>query len=323
MIDINMSLNLYKKMLLIRLVERAIQKYYHEDEMKTPMHMSMGGEAIAVGVCEAAGLLGHIFTSYRTHSVYLSKTNEVNNFFLEMYGKKNIIADGRAGSMHISAIDDGYIMSSAIVGSHIPVSIGYAFANMVKNNGIISVAFFGDGAIDEGVFWESINLACLMRLPVLFVFEDNGLAVHTPPSQRHGYNSFHKIIEQFQCGVYDCISTDVEKIYTTASLAIDNIRMSNMPSFIFSKYHRYLEHVGVKEDYDAGYRDIKEYQKFLEIDPVTMQLNRLLKMGFPMVNLVNMESDINRKIEEAISVAKDASIIDMESLCKDVYNEND
>jgi len=167
-----LNIELYKTMYLIRKTEEKIQEHYHEDEMKTPMHMSMGEEAIAVGVCHALKAKDQIFGTYRSHAIYLAKTQNINDFFAEMYGKDTALLKGKGGSMHMCNPDGGFMGSSGIVASAIPVAVGAAFANKtVKNEKYVAV-FFGDGAANEGVFWESLNVACLMKLPIIFVCAD-------------------------------------------------------------------------------------------------------------------------------------------------------
>src|SRR3989338_4702030 len=164
-----LSRELYRKLYLIRCAEERIIKHYPEDEMKTPMHMSMGQEAVAVGVCHALGPHDQIFASYRSHAAFLTRTGDLEKFFGELYGRVSGTAAGKAGSMHVSSPERGHLCSSAIVASYLPVAVGAAFANKQKDNGGVTCAFFGDGALDEGAFWESLNVACVMRLPVLFV----------------------------------------------------------------------------------------------------------------------------------------------------------
>jgi TPP-dependent pyruvate/acetoin dehydrogenase alpha subunit len=215
----DLSWNLYRDLFLCREAEEAIIREYLSDEMKTPMHMSMGAEAIAAGVCRALGPQGQVVGTYRSHAIYLCRTGETDLFFAEMYGKASGMGHGKGGSMHLSAPDSGLIGTSAIVASGLPVAVGAAFANRQKNNGKVVAVFFGDGAVDEGVFWESVNAACLWRLPVLFVCEDNGLAVHTASSARRGYQDLPTILSQFNCKVFRDDTTDVERIHALARAA--------------------------------------------------------------------------------------------------------
>ena len=270
-----LDLELYRTMYLIRSAEEAIQRHYMDDGMKTPMHMSMGSEAITAGVCHALGPSDQVVGSYRSHAVYLARTQETDRFFAEMYGKVTGTSKGKAGSMHLVAPEAGLICTSAIVGSQIPVAVGAAFANRAQRNGKVVAVFFGDGAIDEGVFWESLNIACLMGLPVLFVHEDNGYAVHTPGHLRHGYDSIADIAEQFRASVFRSESTDAREIHELSAHALSDIKGSGRPSFLYLRYYRYLEHVGVSEDFKAGYRAREEFTAWERRDPVRLMRERL------------------------------------------------
>lgn len=143
-----LSFDLYKKLYLIRRSEELIIKHYPQDEMKTPMHMSMGQEAISAGVCHALGLEGQVFSSYRSHAVFLARTGDTDRFFAELYGKESGTAQGKAGSMHLAAPEMGHLCSSGIVASCIPIAVGVAFANKRKRNGQISCVFLGDEVRD-------------------------------------------------------------------------------------------------------------------------------------------------------------------------------
>merc|ERR1711964_136153 len=130
-----------------------------------------------------------------------------------MHGKVTSLQKGKSGSMHLAAPESGLMVTSAIVGTSVPVAVGAAFAQQQQGKENLVVAFFGDGATDTGVFWESLNVACLMRLPVLFICEDNNLAVHSSKSARNGYKSILDIVSKFECNVFSSESTDVESIY--------------------------------------------------------------------------------------------------------------
>jgi len=205
---------------LIRKAEEAIIKNYPSDEMKTPMHMSMGEEAIIVGVCQALGSKSQTFGTYRSHALYLAASQDTDGFFAEMYGKKTGAVKGKGGSMHLSNPQHGLMATSAVVASTIPIAAGSAYANKYLKKDKIIAVFFGDGAVDEGVFWESLNIACLMKLPILFICEDNGYAVHTETVKRHGYKSIVDIIKNFDCQVFSSESTDVEEIYKISAKAV-------------------------------------------------------------------------------------------------------
>ena len=310
---------LYKKLYLIRRAEEKIREHYIEDDMKTPMHMSMGEEAIAVGVCHALQLGDQVFGTYRSHAIYLAKTQDIDDFFAEMYGKDTALLKGKGGSMHMCAPDSGFMGTSAIVASVIPVAVGAAFANKRQGNGKSTVVFFGDGALDEGNFWESLNVACLMKLPVLFVCEDNGLAVHTATSKRHGYASITDIVSKFNCNVLKENTTDAEIIYKLTYQAIKSIKTTEMPCFMHLRYYRYLEHVGINEDFDAGYRSREEFEEWYKKDPVNLQREKLLRQGIKEDQIITIEREIDDRIENSLRLAKEAPFAEDSELYRGVF----
>lgn len=294
----DLDLRLYKKIYLIRCAEDKIRKHYREGMMKTPMHMSTGEEGICGGVIAALNKKDQVCCTYRSHGVYLSKTEETDKFFSELLGKRNGTSRGKSGSMHLMAPDDGLVCTSAIVAGHIPVAVGIAHANIILDNKQISTVFFGDGAVDEGVFWESLNFACLMKLPVLFVLEDNDLAVHTRKSQRHGYSDLNQIVSKFDCAVFESSSADAEEIYFLVKQVIDCMKSKRCPAFLSLKYFRYLQHVGVGNDVDTGFRPTSEYKDSLESDPIEILRNKLIQRGKSEM-LADVEGLVHRQVDDS------------------------
>ena len=317
--DTDLNLELYKKLYLIRRSEEKIIEHYNEDEMKTPMHMSMGSEAIAVGVCHALKATDQVFGFYRSHAIYLAKTQDTDDFFAEMYGRDTARLKGKGGSMHLCAPETGFMGTSAIVSSIIPVAAGAAFANQQLNNKRIVVVFLGDGALDEGAFWETINVACLMKLPLIFICEDNGLAVHTSGPQRHGYASITDIVGKFNCHVFREESTDAEVIYELMGEAITSLRDTQRPSFVHLKYYRYLEHVGINQDFDTGYRSREEFNEWYEIDPVLLMRKKLLRLGLTEEKIKACESQISQRIDDSIARAKAARFAEKAEIYNGVF----
>ena len=321
MISLNLHLEFYKKMYLIRKAEEAIIKNYPSDEMKTPMHMSMGEEAIVVGVCQSLGPKSQTFGTYRSHALYLTTSQDTDGFFAEMYGKKTGVVRGKGGSMHLSYPEKGLMATSAVVASTIPAAVGSAYANKYLKNGKIVGIFFGDGAVDEGVFWESLNIACLMKLPIIFICEDNGYAVHTETVKRHGYKSIVDIIKNFDCQVFSSESTDVEEIYEISKKAVTFVKKGGKPVFLYFKYYRYLEHVGVNWDFDKGYRSETEFKKWFKKDPVKLQKKRLFRLGLNKTQIENVESTIVNQIEESVLKVKKSPFPENKDIYRDVYYE--
>jgi len=311
-------LDLYKKIYLIREAEDEIRREYYNDEMKTPMHMSRGSEAIAGGVCHALPKGSHAYGTYRSHALYLAMTGETDKFFAEMYGKATGVARGKAGSMHLASPEHGLMVTSAVVGTTLPWALGDAFAAKYQNIDRITVVFFGDGATDEGVFWESLNAACLMKLPILFVCEDNGLAIQTSTKQRRGYDSLTNVVQNYICNVFDGKGNDAEKIYSLANTAVNLIRSEQQPSLLCLTYYRYLDHVGVNEDFVDGFRRTPEPHELLLDDPVYQLRQRLLKAG-----CANAIEEIEKQIREQVLAsrikAQEAPFPEKEELTNGVF----
>ena len=162
----------------IRRIEERIIEIYPTDLIQSPLHLSIGQEALAVGVCANLTQDDQIFTTYRSHAYYLAKGGNVNRFFAELMGRSTGCCQGKGGSMHLADSSVNFMGTSAIVASTLPHAVGAAYANKLKGNSNLVVCISGDGASDAGIYHESINFAALHKLPIIFVIEDNGLAVH-------------------------------------------------------------------------------------------------------------------------------------------------
>lgn len=313
-------LKLYRKAYLIRSAEELIIQHYDNNEMKTPMHMSMGEEAIVSGVCTALGINSQTFGTYRSHGLYLAITEETDKFFAEMYGRATGVLKGKGGSMHLLSPDNGLLGISAVVASTIPLAVGSAFANVYLNKKHITAVFFGDGAVDEGVFWESLNIACSKNLPVLFVCEDNGFAVHTSTQIRRGYKSLTNIVKQYSCSVFNTTTTDAEEIYELTSKAISSIQEKQQPAFLHLKYYRYLEHVGIHEDFHAGYRDKEEAMEWMKKDPIKLLRNKLKTLVLE-EDISKLEEDLDKQVNESLQKAIKAPFLNPSDLLKNTFHE--
>jgi len=321
MLNKELSLDLYKKLFLSRRAEEYIVKHYPENEMKCPMHMSLGQEAISVGVCHALKLKDKVFASYRSHSAFLAKTEDTDAFFAELYGRTTGTAQGKSGSMHLADPSKGYVVSSGIVGTCVPLAVGAAFANKYMQNNQVACVFFGDGALDTGVFWESLNVACLMKLPVLFVVEDNGYAVNTPIRLRQSFKDIADVASKFECNTWKENTTDVEIIYRLAVDSIESIKTTEKPSLLHFKCYRYLEHVGIYEDFNAGYRPKSEYLEWYKRDCLILQRNRLLSIGYTEADIEKAERLVDKQIKNSIKQAREAPYPEREELYWGVFYE--
>ena len=301
----DLGLELYRRMYRSRRAEQRIIELYPDNQMKTPMHMSLGQEAVPAAVAQALDGTGDIVATYRSHAPFLAVTGDVNAFFAELHGRSSGYAEGKGGSMHLALPEKSHLCSTAIVGGGFPIAIGAAFAHKRLNTGRMTAVFFGDGAVEEGAFWESLNVAALMELPVLFVCEDNALAVHTRQNTRHGFRSLQAVVEAFRtiAFFYDN-SNDVEALHAKCIAAVDHCRSGQGPAFLHARCFRYLEHVGINRDFHIGYRTEAEMAEWLSqsTDSVAAQRDRLMHRGLA-VQVMELENILDAEIEAAIQMA--------------------
>jgi acetoin:2,6-dichlorophenolindophenol oxidoreductase subunit alpha len=316
---VNLNLQFYKKLYLIRTAENLIVKNYPDNEMKTPTHMSLGEEATVVGVCHSITPKCHVVGYYRSHALFLAMTNDTDAFFGEMYGKVTGIAKGKSGSMHLASPEHNLLCVSAVVASTIPLALGIAYANRIKKDNGFVISFFGDGAMDAGVFWESLNFACLKKLPVLFVCRDNDLAIKVFSKERQGFDSMIKLVGQYNCVALETDTTDVEEIHNLTRNVLFTMKSRNMPGFLRLKCYRYLEHSGINEDFDLGYRSRDDFNDWRQRDPVSLQRRKLIELSIAEDELAGIEKNIDMKVRQSLELAKKADYPDKREAYKGVY----
>jgi len=299
---------LFYEALRIRLVEEKIIELYPSDLIQSPVHLSVGQESVAVGVCANLNTEDWIFINYRGHAFYLAKGGPLPEFFAELMGKKSGQSKGKAGSMHLASPKQGIMGASAVVGSTISHAVGAALISKVKNENKIFIANFGDGALEQGVFHESLNFASLYKTPVLFLCEDNNLAVHSPKKERQSF-SLKNLVNSYGIPFYEIHEGyDFLKVKEKSKIAIDEVRKSNGPIFLRINTARYREHVGPGEDFLAGYRKKSEIDKWKELDPLIC--NKELYEEF--------FNKIKNEIDNAVNFGMSSALPNQEDLFTDV-----
>ena len=273
-----LDLNLYKNMLLIRLAEEGIAKRYKDGKMRCPTHLSIGQEAAASGVGLALRKTDLALSTHRGHAHYLAKGGSLKRMIAEIYGKSTGCSKGKGGSMHLIDRSVGFEGSTAIVGNTIPIGVGLALSLKLDTNNSISVVYCGDGSVEEGVFYESVNFAVTKKLPVLFVCENNLYSVYSPLKVRQPKN--RKIFEMvhsmgIEVGYED--GNDVRKVNSLASKAVSHIRDNGSPYFIELSTYRWREHCGPNYDNDIGYRSEDEFLEWKKRDPIKLFKNTLIR----------------------------------------------
>ena len=270
--------DLYLRMLRIRMIEEEIARRYPEEGMRCPVHLSIGQEAIAVGVCAHLSRHDQVTSAHRSHGHYLAHGGNLFAMLSELYGKATGCCSGRGGSMHLIDRKAGFVGAVPIVGSTLPIGVGLAWVAKTLKTGATTVIFFGEGATEEGVFSESLNLACLHQLPVIFVCEDNGFSVYTDIKQRRSPE--FRFPEYFRSHGADCETGDgmnVEDVYRLAGRALARIKEAGGPQVLYFKTWRYREHCGHREDDDLEYRDAKDVARWRRRDPLGISVKVLSK----------------------------------------------
>ena len=253
---------LYESMLRIRLIEESIAERYSEEKMRCPTHLSIGQEAISVGVCSNLSKEDTVLSTHRAHAHYLAKGGCLKSMLAEIYGKVTGCSKGMGGSMHLIDKSVGFLGSTAIVGNTIPIAVGLALSVKIKKIKKISCVFFGDGAIEEGAFYESINFAIIHKLPVLFICENNfysvysGLEVRQPKGRK-----IHEMVNAIGIETSYGDGNNVEEVAEQVKVSKDNILKGNGPQFIEFETYRWREHCGPNYDNDLGYRDEEEFRQ--------------------------------------------------------------
>lgn len=319
LLDRSEAVGLYRQLLLVRQAEEAIRAEYDKNEMKTPVHLGIGAEAISVGVCHCLPPKTQAFGTYRNHAMYLTMTNDLTGFFGELYGRVTGPGKGKAGSMHLSKPDRGLIATSAVVGTTIPVAVGAALANAYRGSNDLVAVFFGDGAVEEGVFWESLNFACLRRLRILFVCEDNGLAIHTPARERQGFRSIAEAVQGFHCHVRSGAGCDLLQVIRFTRELLTQMMEDPKPGLLHLTYLRFLEHVGHREDFDAGYRRAPTVEERERLDPVQVFEQYLTARECTSLELTAIRQGVEAQVRQSLVEAQRAPFPSPEELGTDVF----
>lgn len=312
----------YYEMLKIRMVEESIAGLYPEQEMRCPVHLCSGQEAIAVGVCANLKKNDYVLSNHRSHGHYLAKGGDLKAMLAEIYGKATGCCKGKGGSMHLVDLSVNYMGSTPIVGGVIPVATGVAFGTILKQkNGIVTVVFLGDAATEEGVFCESLNFAALKKLPVIFVCENNFYSVYSPLSVRQAPERENISIARAY-GIYaqKGYGNDVEAVSKTAKKAIEHARKGLGPSFVEFETYRFREHCGPEYDNKLGYRTEEEYERWRQKCPLDTYEKKLLKKKMIDNKKINeIKGKIRTEINEAIVFAKNSPFPDLKEIYTEVY----
>jgi TPP-dependent pyruvate/acetoin dehydrogenase alpha subunit len=297
----------------------VIIREYPKNEIKTPVHLGVGLEGISVGVAHVLPPNSKCFGPYRNHGQYLALTGETDEFFGELYGKTTGTGGGKAGSMDLCSPAHGLVSTSGIVASTISLAVGAGLAAKYRGTDGVAVAMFGDAAIEEGEFWESLNFACLHQLPVLFVCEDNDLAVHTFGASRRGFESIAEVVRGFNCHVWEGDGADVLTVMEMTRGALAAMRRDQKPAFLCLRWYRFLEHCGPNTDFHVGYRPQPSEDELQRADPILKYERFLKQQGLPESELTAVRAQVDAQIEKSLAAAREAPFPDGAKLYEDLF----
>lgn len=319
-------LSLLYKMILIRTFENKLSQMKMQRQIYGMVHCACGQEAIAVGTCAALQRDDYIVSTHRPHGHAIAKGVDINKIMAELLGKDDGTNGGKGGSMHIVGQEQGLIMSTGIVGSGIPVACGSAFASKYKKDGRVTCVFLGDGAANEGVLHECLNISVIWGLPIIFLIEDNGLAVTTQTKNTSACLDYTILANAYGMKAKLADGQDVESVYGIIKDALKYVREKSMPMLIQAKTLRFNEHAEGEYYWNirkTEYRNLTE----LEVDkkakcPIQIYYKKLSKCGIISEKILKeFEEKAYREVQESLEYASNLSRPEVEKAFQHVYKE--
>ena len=298
----NSRIQMFINLQLIRSVELLISEKYGTQIFRCPVHLSIGQEAIAVGVSINLQLEDKVVSTHRSHAHYIAKGGDLFSMLSELIGSPLGCCKGRGGSMHIFDKSVGFMASVPIVGSSLPIAVGIALAEKQLNSENIVVAYVGDAALETGAFYESLNLAALKNLPILIVLEDNGYSTYSNKEVRWPDNKNVRVtIEGMGINYYSGSGDDVDEINTQISEVIHNVR-NNKPSLVHLDTFRRYEHCGPSLDDNLGYRKSEEITSYIKRDPIEILGNKMINLEIISKTLLeDLANKVNCYVEDTFT----------------------
>ncbi|ADN08606.1 pyruvate dehydrogenase (acetyl-transferring) E1 component subunit alpha [Sulfurimonas autotrophica] len=316
-LDINKAKEFYSQMLLIRRFEEKCAQEYSHQKIRGFLHLYIGEEAVGVGVIDALSDEDAIVATYREHGQALARGIPANSIMAELYGKAEGVSHGRGGSMHLYSAQKRFYGGNAIVAAGLPFAVGMALADKMAKRNRVTLCLFGDGAVAEGEFHESLNLAALWNLPVLFVCENNQYGMGTALKYAESETNISKKAAAYKISSHQVDGMDVLEVSKMAQKAIKSIKAGKGPQFIEAITYRFRAH----SMFDAElYRDKSEVQEWKKRDPLLVFKDRLKEMDI-VINTQEIEKEISKTVEDAVAFAEAGTLEPVEDLEKFVYSQ--
>jgi TPP-dependent pyruvate/acetoin dehydrogenase alpha subunit len=319
--DSELKIKLYSRMILIRTVEETIAEKYDEQKMRCPTHLSTGQEAVSAAAGIALYKDDLAVSTHRSHGHYIGKGGSVPRMIAEIYGKESGCSKGKGGSMHLIDLSVGFMGSTAIVGNSIPIGAGLGLAKKLDQSQNISCIFVGDGAIEEGVFAETVNFCAQKDLPVLFICENNFYSVYSPLSVRQPKNrKIYKMVEAMGIHALQGDGNDVFSAFELIKDEVSMMRDNGGPRFIEFKTYRWREHCGPHYDNNIGYRTEEEYLDWKRKDPILFAEKRLLEEKVLTKKLIeSIYLSAEEQVQIGFKFAEESPFPEKSEAYKDVY----
>lgn len=300
-LDVDIGMRLFRTMHRIRMVEEEIASRYAQGKMRCPTHLSTGQEGVPAALAECLLPSDYAVSTHRGHAHYLAKGGDLKAMIAEIYGKATGCSRGKGGSMHLIDLAAGFMGTSAIVGNSIPIGVGLALAAQNRGTDQLSCVFLGDGATEEGVYYESLNFAALRNLPVLFVCENNLYSVYSPLKVRQpSGRCIATVAESMGLKTIKGDGNDVLTVYADCKRAIADIRAGGGPWLVEYSVYRWREHCGPNFDNDLGYRTSEEYDYWRRREPIGLLRAKLIRS---VADLDSREADIRGELRREIDAA--------------------
>jgi pyruvate dehydrogenase E1 component alpha subunit len=313
-------INLYKKSLLIRTIEETIAEKYSEQEMRCPIHLSIGQEASATGVCLSLTSKDILFSSHRSHAHYIAKNCNLKEMICEIYGKRNGCIGGRGGSMHLQDKKKNFFASIPIVSSALGPAVGVALNLKRKKSKNICVVYIGDGSIEEGIFHEAMNFISLNKLPLLIVCENNLYSVYTNIKERQIDDNFVRFAKAFEINSLRTDGNDAYKIFQISKKIVENMRNNQLPFFLQLDTYRWREHCGPNYDNNIGYRTESEFKQWKKKCPIKKLENLLLKKKiYNSKDLLKIKETLKIYVDKIFLFAKKSPLPNPKTITNFVY----
>jgi pyruvate dehydrogenase E1 component alpha subunit len=321
MLDKTALMEMMRRMLRIRHFEEAVINLVERGEIVGAAHSYIGEEAVAVGACMALRDDDWMTGNHRSHGHPIAKGGNVKTAMAELLGKKTGICKGKGGSMHLADFSIGILGESGILGSSIPVAVGAALGSRLQGNDRVAVCFFGDGASNEGAFHESVNLAAIWKLPVVFLCENNQYAVSSSFKKMVASDNISDRSVAYNIPGVLVDGQDVMAMYEAVSVAVARARSGQGPSLIEGRTYRYYDHsLGLGRIVRAAYREDEEVEQWKQRDPINIHKERLLAQGIATPEEIDaMEAEVLAEIDDAVEFARQSPYPEPEALFEDMY----